>query len=127
MYESSVLPFVLGFVKHSQAGKFVLLPVVTRRIRRLRLSFQTVCIALTVIHFFDDWLRLSMLVYSIKAPVSFDRNKLRAGASRWPVANLTIRCTRQRTRCRFVCMLASSHFRTQIASTCTASERDVSQ
>ena len=41
--------------------------------------------------------------------------------------NITSRCTRQRTRCPFVCMLAGSHFRTQIASTCTASERGVRQ
>ena len=72
MFESSVVPFVPGFVKHSQTGKFVLLLVVTSRIRRLRPSFQIVCIALAAIHFFGDWLRLSMLVYSIKEQVAFD-------------------------------------------------------
>ena len=72
MYESSVVPFVPGFVKYIQARMFVLLLVVTSRIRRLRSSFQAVCIALAAIHFFVDWLRLSMLVYSIKGQVAFD-------------------------------------------------------
>ena len=72
MHESSVVPFVPGFVKHSQAEKFVLLLVVTSRIRRLRPRFQTVCIALAAIHFFGDWFRLSILVYSNKEQVAFD-------------------------------------------------------
>ena len=38
---------------------------------------------------------------------------------------LTIACSRQRTRCPFVCMLASSHFRTQTAITCTAADAGV--
>ena len=72
MFERSVVPFVPGFVKHSQAGKFVLLLVVTSRIRLLRPTFSKVCTALTAIQFFGDWFRLSILVYSNKEQVAFD-------------------------------------------------------
>ena len=39
--------------------------------------------------------------------------------------HITSACSRQRTRCPFVCMLAGSHFRTQMANTCTAADAGV--
>ena len=41
--------------------------------------------------------------------------------------HITSACSRQRTRCPFVCMLAGSHFRTQMANTCTAADAGVMQ
>ena len=42
-------------------------------------------------------------------------------------ARITSACSRQRTRCPFVCILASSYFRTQMANTCTATDAGVKQ
>ena len=74
------------------------------------------------LEFFDDWFRLSILVYWSSVPVALIVRNSNVEAIDRARMHLTNQCSGRCTRCRFVCMVAGSHFCTQIAPAYNAAD-----